>query len=159
MRFSPGARAAIVAVLAITLGSKLWLGRSVSDPPVEPTLRAAAAAMTNAGFTARVIRLARSPNALAEGQRPGCRIVAGVYPPHGTFADIYRELARPVGPLSYAWRGAITADPPGWRALFDYFWWRERARLGLPAAYHPIIAVAATPGCDLARVAWPQTSA
>lgn len=91
---------------------------------------------------------------LLRGQRPGCTILAGDYDPHGTFAETFRQLAVPIGPLRFAYRGRSFDSAPKLRPLLDFYVRRELHRIGLGPARTPIIAYAAAPGCDAGRIAW-----
>ena len=91
---------------------------------------------------------------LMRGERPGCTILAGDYDPHGTFDETFRQLAVRVGPLAFAYRGRSYAAAPKLRPLLDFYVRRELRRVGMAQARTPIIAYAASPGCDAGRLAW-----
>jgi hypothetical protein len=96
---------------------------------------------------------------LVDGRRDGCRLVVGDYTPYGTFADRFDQLAEPIGPLRFVYRGAVHAQAPKLVPLLDHYRVRELRRVGLPALRHPIAAVAASPGCDLTPFDWSRLAA
>ena len=146
------------ALLALSLAGKaVW-----SAPAPEPDGRAATAAIVHAlrsaGFEARAVVLKRSPGIVAHGVSGRCRIVAGDYPVHGTFQDVYRQLAAGVGPLRFVHRGSLRDGEPKLAGLIRFYHWRELRRVGIAAARAPVIAVAASESCDLGRIPWELTA-
>ena len=157
MRYS---RASLVlgGLLALSLGGKLAASAAPPGPDPAAAAAAAASALAGAGFAARLVRMERSPGIVVEAVLGRCRVVAGDHPPHGTFAAVYRDLARPVGPLRYAYRGRLRDREPKLAALADFYLWRELRRIGVSARRAPLLAVAASPACDLAPVDWTRTA-
>jgi hypothetical protein len=105
-----------------------------------------------AGYDAAAYRAL--PAAIVTGRRGRCRILIGDYPPHGTLASMFARLAAPIGPERFAWRGTVTARPPGTSALLRFFAERELRRIGLATARSPIAAIAASPGCGIDDIDW-----
>jgi hypothetical protein len=150
VRFS--ASAGFAALLALSLAGKLLANQA--PPGADPGLfvRSAGAMLRDGGFEASVEP--RKAVILVRGARGGCRLILGEYDPHGTFAELYRELAAPVGPLRFAWRGRVYEAAPKVRGLAAFYGWRELRRIGLAPPRAPIAAWAATPGCDTGRLDW-----
>jgi hypothetical protein len=152
------ARLLIGAALALTLAGKL--AASVEEPA--PDLASAAAStaqfLGRHGYEAEVRRTARAPHLLVTARRGGCRLAVGDYTPYGTFADIYRDLARPIGPLHFAWRGTLHDSAPKLGPLATFYVWRELRRIGVEAPRSPVLAVAASPQCDLAGLPWEEVA-
>ena len=153
MTFSP-ARLALACLLALSLGAKLAFSAAPPGPDPAATAAAASSALARAGFDAQVVRMDRSPGILVTAQRGGCRLLAGDYPVHGTFAAVYRGLAAPLGTLRFVHRGRMHARAPKLAGLADFYLWRELRRIGVAARRAPVVAVAASPACDLARIDW-----
>ena len=157
MRYS-AARLGFAALIALTLGAKVVASRAAPGPDPVAAATAAAAVLTRAGFEARLLRTPRSPGVLVAASLGECRLLAGDYPPHGTFAAVYRDLAAPLGPLRYAYRGKLGSRVPKLAALTQFYRWRELRRIGVSARRAPVIAIAAGGTCDLARVDWSGTA-
>lgn len=150
-------RILFAALLVLSLAGKvIW-----SAPAPEPDARAAAAALIgtfqSAGFEARIVELQRSPGIVVEAARGSCRVVAGDYPVHGTFQDVYRQLAAGIGPLRFVHRGGLQESEPKLSGLVRFYLWRELSRVGIEARRAPIIALAASVSCNLGDVPWEMT--
>lgn len=146
--------ALLAILLALSLGGKL--AASGATPEVDPaeTAQAIERMLAREGFDARVVETRRAPQAYAVAARGACRLIAGEYAPHSTTRDVYRRLAAPLGRLQFAHRGTLHHDEPKLLGLLDYYRWRELRRVSIAAARRPIIAVAASPGCDARRLPW-----
>jgi hypothetical protein len=145
------------AVLLVSLAAKA--ASSAPTPTPDPRRFAAAAAysLRAEGFAVAFER--RPLGILVHARRGSCRLTAGDYTPYGTFAEVFEARARRLGPLRFAYRGATYGRAPKLVPLLDFYLWRERRRLGLAAPRHPILAVAASPGCDAAALDWSRLSA
>ena len=147
-------RPALALLLALSLAGKAaWSAPAPEPDPLQPA-EAAREVLARAGFRTRIVEFDRSPRVLAEGFRGRCRILAGDWPPHGTFADVYRDLGSRLGTLRFVRDGAVTTEAPKLRALLEFYVWREQRRIGIEAPRTPVIAVAASPGCDLDSLPW-----
>lgn len=144
--------AAFAALLALSLAVKLVA--STGDPSPDPTVFAGrAAAMLRAGGF-RVMVQPRMFGFLVYGLRGECRTMLGEYAAHGTFAVLIGEAARPIGQLRYRYRDRVYPDPPKAAPLIDFYLVRELRRVGVAARRHPVMAVAASPACDLRALDW-----
>jgi hypothetical protein len=155
VRFS--ASAVFAALLLVSLGAKAALTAPAAEPDPRRFAGEAAAMIRARGFAPRFDR--HTFGILVEGRRGGCRLVIGDYTPYGTFADRFDQLAGPIGPLRFVYRGAFHTQAPKVVPLLDFYRVRELRRVGLPALRHPIAAVAASPGCDLAPFDWSRVAA
>jgi hypothetical protein len=145
-------------MLAVSLAGKLIANAPApgSDPrlvaaPLEQLFR-------GAGYETRIVELERSPRIIVAAERGRCRMIAGDYPPHSTFEDVYRDLAAPIGRLVFVHRGTVYEEAPKLRGLFDYFLWRELRRIGVGLRRSPVIAVAASDSCALGDIPWENAS-
>lgn len=145
-------RAGFAALLVLSLAGKILF--NVAPPGADPRVfdRAALAMLRDAGFEAS--SETRGFGTLLHGARGTCLLILTEYEPHGTFAQRYRELAAPVGPLRFAWRGRVYAAPPRAAVLARFYLWRELRRVRIAAARAPLAAWAASPGCDLRTLDW-----
>jgi hypothetical protein len=148
---------AFAALLLVSLGAKAALTAPAEYPDSRRFANEAAAMLRARGFATLSSR--RTFGILVEGRRGSCRLRVADYTPYGTYADRFDELAGPVGPLRFVYRGAVQARAPKLVPLLDYYRFRELRRVGLPALRHPIAAVAASPGCDLASFDWSRLGA
>ena len=144
----------LAALLIVSIASKAAFAGPEPEDRAEDSAATAAEMLHAAGFETRLVRLVRSPRIVTVAERPGCRIVAGFYPPHSTFRDVWQNLASPVGRLRFAWRGRLYEDEPKLGSLFDFYRWRELRRIGVPADRSPVIAVASSPGCPADILPW-----
>lgn len=158
VKSSATAKTCLVALLLLSLGGKIATTRESPSPDPVTVVAAVERLLTDAGFEAKQVHMTRSPGLIAIGQKDGCQILAGDYPPYDTFADVYARLAQPVAPLRYIYRGAIYSRPPKLRSLIGFYWWRELGRVGIRTAHAPVIAVAASKPCALERLPWQEIS-
>ena len=142
------------ALLLLSLAGKAAVIRVPSDPDPRPALAAADRTLKAAGFSSRVIVLPRSPGMVTAGSLGNCRIMIGDYPPQGLLRSVYRAMATPVGSLSFAYRGSLLQTEPQLTGLADLYVWRFLGRVGIRVMRAPVLAVIASPACDLDRVDW-----
>jgi hypothetical protein len=83
---------------------------------------------------------------------------ARVYEPYGTSLSYYQEQAAEVGPLTFVYRNQQYSRAPKLEPLLRFYVSRELARARLRASRWPIVAVAASSGCDLNAIAWDRVS-
>jgi hypothetical protein len=140
------------ALLLVSLAGKLAANQAAEGPDPRRFDAEAAAMLRSAGFAASVEQ--RPFGSLLHGSRGDCRLILAEYDPHGTFAALLGELAAPVGPLLFAWRGQIYTAAPRRRALLDFYLWRELRRVRIAAPRAPLAAWAASPGCDTHGLDW-----
>jgi hypothetical protein len=150
VKFPNALEGALVGLLVLSLGLKL--GASRGEPLPDGQLFASQVFLEREGYsTAAELR---PLGMMVTAQRDGCRLAIRNYPPHGTLAQTYAHLARPVGPLHFVYRGRVSDRAPKLVPLIEYFIGRELRRLGIAAPRAPILAVAATRGCDIGRLKW-----
>jgi hypothetical protein len=148
------ANLAFAALLAASLGGKLLASRPAAKVDRAGFARQAASFLRASGYAVEVGRIPINP--LIYGTRAGCRLMIGDYDPHGTMANVFDRAARPVGPLHFYYRGVAYGSAPKLRPLTEYYVRRELVQIGRPVARRPVLAVAASPGCDLAALDWSQ---
>jgi hypothetical protein len=152
VKLSP-AELSFALLLAASLSGKLLASGAAQPGPDQGSLNLRTADLLRAGgFT--VTAEPHKFETLLRAERRGCRLLAGAYDPRGTFAEAFRQLAAPVGPLRFAYRGESYDRPPKLRPLLEYYSQRELRRIGLAPALTPIVAYAATPGCEVGAIAW-----
>lgn len=156
MKFTNALEGALVGLLVLSMGLKL--GASRSEPMPDERLFASQVSrfLEREGYsTAAELR---PLGMMVTARRDGCRLAIRNYPPHGTLAQTYARLAQPIGPLHFAYRGRVSDRAPKLLPLIEYFIGRELRRLGIAAPRAPILAVAASPGCDIERLRWEAIS-
>jgi hypothetical protein len=136
-----------VALLGV--GAKLASNVATPEPSLDPFRAAGARLLGAQGWS-----VWKDPAGPLRGRRGGCRVLLGDYSPYGTFADVYAEMARPIGPLRFAYRGARYERAPKLRPLVEFYLGREVRRLGYRVPRHPIAAFAVTRGCALDERGW-----
>lgn len=154
VRFSAAARAAIAAALALTLGVKAAWTRDAPAADSSLFTGRAEAMLSDGGFATR--RYVRPFGTLVLGRKDNCRLMVADYAPHGTLAEPIAAYARSIGPLRFRWRGDTTEEPPKLAPLASFYLERELRRVGLRPVRQPIIAVAASEGCELDSLPWHQ---
>lgn len=83
-----------------------------------------------------------------------CVVWATEYTPYGTMADVIAQHGRSVGKLRYVYKSLVYERPPSVKPLLAFYWWRELKRIGIDAPRYPIVAIAASDGCDLSLLPW-----
>ena len=156
MTFSAARELPLIALLA--LGLLLKVATNGADTAQNPQLVGTRVAemLTANGLESQHAVYPIGPEILAN--KGACRMVVWEYSPHGTTANVLEELARPYGSLRYAFRGKLYSRPPKVEPLIDFFSWREMKRLGIDAARSPVLAIAASPGCNVDRFNWGQVA-
>jgi hypothetical protein len=140
------------ALLALTLGLKV-AASTPQDQGDRHLFEASVAGMlTDRGFAVHME--SRPIGIVVAAQKDDCRMTVREYPPEGTFASTFFEQARAIGPLRFAYRGALVAEPPKVRPLVANYMRRIQQRLGMSPAREPIIAIAAASACDVAALPW-----
>lgn len=145
------------ALLLVSLAAKTVSSAPTPTPDPRRFVSIAAGHLRAEGFA---VAFDRRPHGIYVHARRGeCRLMAADYTPYGTFAERFEARARRYGPPSFLYRGASYGRAPKLVPLLDFYLWREWRRLGLAAPRHPILAVAASPGCDRVRLDWTGLSA
>ena len=140
------------ALLALTLGLKVAASTPQDEGDRQLFAATVADMLTDRGFAVQMER--RPIGMVVAAQKEGCSMTVREYPPEGTFASTFAEQARAIGPLRFAYRGALVAEPPKMRPLTANYLRRVQQRLGMTPAREPIIAIAAAPACDVAALPW-----
>lgn len=138
----------LVVSLALKIGIDPEPG-DVSHARVEHEL---IAMLEQQGYRVSVEQRSWSP--LVRGSKPGCNILIAMRDPDGATKDRIADLARPVGPLHYVYRGAITAEPPSLDPMIRGRIVRQIRQFGIRMGRSPVLAVAASPTCDLKQLLW-----
>jgi hypothetical protein len=156
MKSSRGISAFFALALGLSLSIKLIASRAEPQPDQRLFATTIASFLERQGFRAQPER--RPLGMVVHGWKGNCRLMVREYEPHGTYADIYEKRARPIGLLSYVYRGGVSRSTPTLLPLTEYYVGRElrRVRIGVPRA--PVLAVAASRGCDLARLPWREVA-
>lgn len=141
MRYA-GANLLFAAALAISLGGKAATLVPAPTLDLRPFQQAATRLLAAHGFVSKVERYGP-----VTGHKGACRVLLGDYSPYGTFDALFREVAAPVGPLRFAYRGTLSASPPKLMPLMEFYLWREAGRIGIAVPRHPVSAIAASPAC------------
>lgn len=140
------------AMLALTLGLKLAASTPQDEGDRQLIAATAADMLSSRGFAVR--REVRPLGIVVAAQRGDCRLIAREYAPEGTFAATIADQARAIGPLRFAYRGELAAEPPKVRPLMATYVRRFEQRLGMTPPREPIVAIAAAPACDVAALPW-----
>ena len=146
MRFS-AVISVLAAALLMSLGAKLLANGPAAEPDQRLFAFRAEALLRAAGYEA--VQDRRPFGILVYGRKQGCRAMIGDYTPYGTFADIFAQRAAPIGPLRFAWRGAVYEGAPKLLPLGEFYFRREAVRIGMNVPRAPIAAIALSPGCAM----------
>jgi hypothetical protein len=152
VKFSGRARAALAAVLLLTLGVKLLWTRDAPAPDHALFVVTAEAILQGQGF--RTGRIVKRFGTIVRGERDACRLTVADYPADGTLAEPLEAESRGIGPLRFVWAGEASLRAPKLRPLAEFYLKRELGRLGFHPARRPIIAVAANPACAGIALDW-----
>jgi hypothetical protein len=148
MRYA-SASALLAAALALSLGGKAASLAPAPRPDLRPFQEAASRLLAASGFAVRV-----ESYGPVVGRKGDCRILVGDYSPYGTFDALFKEVAAPVGPLRFAYRGVLHDSPPKALALTEFYLWRELGRIGIRTPRHPVSAAAESPACAAQPLDW-----
>jgi hypothetical protein len=131
VRFSVSGWASFFAgILLISLAGKVAVNQPVA-PVDKDNVAARLSAMLNAAGMEVVNYSDYSDGIAVSGERGSCRIWAMEYSSYGTMADVIARRAKSVGELRYVYRGEISDSAPRLQPLLDFYWWRERKRIGM----------------------------
>ena len=152
VKFTNALEGALVGLLVLSLGLKLAASRSEPRPDQQLFASQVFRFLEREGYTTAAEL--RPLGMMVTARRDGCRLAIRDYPPHGTLAQVYARLARPVGQLRFVYRGRVSDRAPKLLPLIEYFIGRELRRMGIAAPRAPILAVAVSRGCDITRLRW-----
>lgn len=142
----PVAAAALGALLILSLIGK-FTAQSGTLLPDSARLAADIAARLEAGGYHTETRPSHFGKVVS-ATRGACRLAVRPTQPSGeTDSAVARDLAG-TGRIRFAWRGTLSATPPRWRAMAEFYLAREQARLGLNTNGAPLLAVADNGRCD-----------
>jgi hypothetical protein len=150
----PSLRLACIGLVAASLAGKLLANGAPPGPDPRLFVVAAAGMIRAAGFEAAAEH--RKAITFVRGETNNCRLIVAEWDPHGTFDEFYREIARPVGPVRFAWRGEVRESAPKAAALARFYLWRELRRVRVAAPRAPVAVWAASPACDVRHMDWGQ---
>jgi len=156
MKFLTTAEYTLVALVLLSLAGKVAVNRQEQDQAILGHTFASAVVqqLSQAGFTTKVQQW---PTGVAvQAQRGACRMWVRESSPHGTMRNIYDELAKPLGPLRFIYRGASFKEPPKLNPMLRFFFNREMARVGIATSRSPIYAVASSAACNISSIRWPM---
>ena len=147
-----GAIAGCATLGVAAFGLKLALIQPVV-PNSEPVLtRQITQMLRRSGFATAVHREPEEVDVV--GRRGACRVWIADLDPDGAQLAFYRLQSRAYGPLRFAYRGALGAEPPGLGAFLAVKLPRAASRIGIAIPRQPVLAVAAGPACSLDRIDW-----
>lgn len=140
------------ALFALTIAAKIMAAPAQDEADQQLFAANVATMLTQYGYAVHVT--ARPAGIVVEASRSGCRMTVRDYVPDGTLAATIADQARAIGPLSFAYRGALRAQAPKVRPLLALYWRRVLQRIGMTPPRQPIAAIAAAPACDVAALPW-----
>jgi hypothetical protein len=144
------ASAGFAALLMLSLAGKVAAQMTSAAPDDALFVRTAATAMARAGLVTTEVK--GHLGMIVYGRRARCTLMIRDTTQGTTYAEGYRRAAFQIGPVTYLYRGIRTSSPPNYRPLAEYYAWRGLRKFGLETPRRPLIAVAATPGCDFRAV-------
>jgi hypothetical protein len=144
-------------ILAVTIAAKLAAARPPDGGDRRVLAASVAEFLTQRGYS---IHMEPRPSGIVvTAINYRCRMTVREYPPEGTFAATIADQARAIGPLRFAYRGSLFAEPPKAGPLAQLFMRRTEQRIGLSPPREPILAIAASPACDVAALPWGRLAA
>lgn len=152
MKSSRKAEIALAALLPLTVAIKVAAARPSVGVDRALFAAKAEALLDRQGYATGLDD--RPSGIVVSAARDGCRMTLREYQPGGIYAVVIADQARNVGTLHYAYRGALYGEPPKLRPLAEYYGRRALQRFGVTLERAPIVAVAASEGCDVASLPW-----
>lgn len=147
----------LIALVLLSIAGKVVT--NTADPPTGSAERTFASAvvqqLSEREFRTRVEHW--PTGVVVHARRGACQMWVRDYRPHGTYRNVYEELAEPLGPLRYTYKGVTSGDPPKVDPLLRFFFHRELLRLGVQAPRYPIYAVASSAACDRSAATLPAS--
>lgn len=136
---------ALLLILPLTLGlrsvdqseRRIDTGRLAAD---------AASSLSSDGWSARPQRH-HLIGPLIEGARGECRILVHFIPPEGVSDDKFQRIARPIGPVTYHYRGQVSRDFPRLVPMLQAHGQRYARSFGVNIPTAPPVAIARSPSC------------
>lgn len=139
-------------LLIVSVGAKIMLKYQPKTVDMAIAESRFAGLLAEKGYRVSVERRRWSP--LIFGQKADCRLLVVNYANDGAFRDRIAQLAQPIGPLRYAYRGQLTAQPPKLDPFLRDKIITQIRQLGFKIDRVPITAIAASPGCNLQEIDW-----
>jgi hypothetical protein len=144
------ASAGFGALLLLSLGGKLAAQARSAQADDALFVRTAATSLTKAGLATSLVK--GRLGLIVYGRRGGCTLMLRDTIEGATYSEGYRQAAAGIGPVAYLYRGVRYSSPPEFRPLADYYAWRGLGKIGVGVPRRPLIAIAATAGCDFRAV-------
>lgn len=141
----------IAGSLALTLGLKARLNDFGVAADSARLTRDIRAALSGAGY-ATAIEPHPYQSDVVVARSGACRLRVRDGTLHRDFDRVFRAQSGGLPRFAYWYRGQVLAQAPALESELRAFTARAAARLGLAASFVPPIAVAAAPGCNLARL-------
>jgi hypothetical protein len=150
-------RRLFVLLLALSVGTKIIaLNQSVrgADQPTQSTTRDEIAAFfTHQGFEVSKVE-AQSESPFVPAAAGDCRLLAVLAAPQGWHRDLVRQLASPHDQVFFVFGGVVYEDQPTWLTWIHKYWSRLNQYAGRRLRTGPVLAIVASPACDLRDIPW-----
>ena len=146
---------AFLLLLCVSLSLKLLLPTKPLPYPVPIVSETFAAFLESRGFT--VAPSARLTDLGAIRANSGtCELLALNVVPQGWQRDIVRGQAQSDDTIIFVFDGTAYAEQPVLLTRAAHYRARLFHSLHISSAFRPVVAIAASPGCDLADMKWPK---
>jgi hypothetical protein len=86
--------------------------------------------------------------------KPSCQMLVTEISHRGWERDAMNKRATAMEQVFIVFGGKIYADPPTWRTVSDFLWYKVLSEIGLKVRPTPLLAVIATKTCDAERLPW-----
>jgi hypothetical protein len=146
------------AVLVASVALKLGIGH-LAAPDAQPGTRAAVSALLERqGLTVRGVETDLDLTLIRADRAPACQMTVALMAPQGWHGGVIASLAGDTAPV-FVFGGAVYDTQPALRARARLYWTLLLRQLGVRAAFHPLLGVIATPGCDARALPWGEVAA
>lgn len=145
--------AALVVFAAVSLTAKAMLGPTIVAPPSEgpQSVEARLVSILHEQGFGTSVRPLKIQSPIIYGTRGRCTLSVRNAFGGAAAESLYREDARPIGPIRYLYKGQIFNSPPTLRIHFAVIEASLLRSVGLRPAMHIPLALAASPGCGTAE--------
>jgi hypothetical protein len=149
-------RLVLCGLLVLTLSFKVLVGRSPFVAGQDAMVRTYIATfLAQRGFEPDPAMAIQNPIG-ASGRSGGCQLLITEVASQGWQRDLFRRMVSKEEQFFFFFRGHTYEDQPVWLTRLSGYWNTFFRNLGFNAPVEPVLAIAASPPCDLNAMPWQE---
>jgi hypothetical protein len=148
-----GLRISLLALLILAISLKLYLYGRTEVPPIDFKTHVTNL-LREQGYDVAELRTDQALFQALGARRGSCELKLSSISLLGWERDTIWQTVRSGHQVLFIYAGSRYSDQPAWRTFFDYYVNRLARLVGAAKPLRPVVAVVASPECDLATMTW-----